>query len=226
MASKIIVLTIFFLCLFSQIETRAHIPFVQTLPEHPHYYQYYYKQLYQWFNRHHFDWKKKLPQSSQIPWQDFTSWAPKSNPQSAHLLLGVGYKKNGEIFYTLTFHHDDERVTYRSDNLSTVACHETQYKTCHKKKYKKLSKAPQAEQLPLHRSTSISSFIFADFVSYQEIWGSQDGDIIIYSKLNDIQTAWLPLELQKAILDIGIQTRLPVDKIEVNSNNEIILYYP
>lgn len=204
-------------------EVKAHIPFVETLPDHPQYYQYYYKQLYQWFNKNHFDWSSYLPEPVQLPWQTYKSWGSHHRP---HLLLGVGYKRSGEIFYSLTINLK-ERVTYRSDIPAKSYCHEnSQQRTCGGVSFKRITASEDKKKLPLHRSESLSSFVFSDFITYQEIWRSSDGQLITYRKLNDIQTSWLPLPLQKAILDIGIQTRLPVDKIEVNSNDEIIIYYP
>ena len=228
------ILITLFILLFTGNTSRAHILTISDLPQHSDYFKNYFQNFSDFFNRNFYDWSsvlKKENGDSLLP--EYKHWfiAGKS-PLRPNILWGIGYNiKNKRFFYTLQYArpngNDSEIIHHRSDKKDT--CKETETSMiCSSQKVQPLFHSKSVgkgklEGLPLVKK---GNFYFKEFIKEQKVYGPLHQPTAVFFSLSNVQAEWLPKELKKVVYQIGFKTRLPLDKLQVSRNGDIIVYYP
>lgn len=208
----------------------AHVNVVKSLPRDPQYYSSYLNSFSKWFNENIYAWDKVLNEN------EFGKIIAKQKHWFLHgdrknkrgILWGIGFNsKTRNIFYSLRYHeigNVDQFIIKRSDENGF--CEEgLKSKGCPNQtseiSTKTFSSLPNG--FPLSQN---NRFIFQEFVTYQRSYFLKGEIVSVFFRLSNVQTEWLPKPLLAIIYKIGMETRLPLDKIEVSNNGDIIVYYP
>lgn len=205
MKIKNVVVTIFicFPILFGNL-TLAHVPDVENLPSHPKYFsfyllkfsQYFSKEIYQLSETESITFKEKLLKINSWNYEDGT-------PQ---LLWSIKW-------------------TPGRDQLSFDLIENIIPKNTPPSNIERRSLFSQSHpNFPLHQD---GKFIFKEFVTKEITIRNESGEVSsVYYQFSNIQAQWLPKKLREMIYKIGYDTRLPLDKLRINKDGEIIAYYP
>jgi hypothetical protein len=207
-----------------QFSSFAIISSVDGLPKHNTYFKNYYANFNNWFNRNIYSWKESqnfIPKLNNV-----NHWYISTTPSKRfYYKWGVGWDpKSEKIFYTLT-----EAITPTNfKTISTLHDYKCQEETS---KLKCLNIQYDKKETPRQLPKSFPLISKGQFYFQQFIVDTQafyfNGEIKrVYYNLNNIQVNWLPRELQQQIQKIGLETRLPVDKLSIDNEGRIIVYYP
>ncbi len=212
------------LFLLIQFEAHSLIPIVHKLPEHKSYFKNYYKHFNSWFNRHIYSWEKQHQLNLEL--SEIKHWyITTADHKRFYYQWGIAWDpKTSSVFYTL-----NKTINANSfKTLSTIKSYECQ-ESVHQLKCSDqqlvIKKSPK--KLPLNFPLSSKGiFYFQDFITDSRAYYQGDELKRIYFNLNDIQVNWLPKELQELIKKIGLETRLPTDKLSIDNDGRVIVYYP
>jgi hypothetical protein len=213
-------------------QAQALVPVVKKLPRDPDYYQHYLRHFNQWFNRNIYDWETVIEKSNLQKTIEITNhwiFAQDHVKETRYIQWGIGYNlKSEELFYKLAYlsdeaqpiiiHHDSRWSYHCVERLNTVTC---QNHALVIKRITDTLKIPQ--NFPLQ---SNGNFLFNDSLVYSFGLYDKEQVVSLHFKLSDVQVEWLPKELIRTIQQIGLETRLPVDKISIHENGDIVVYYP
>jgi hypothetical protein len=208
----------------------AHTKLVQNLVEDKEYYSHYLSSFSKWFNKNIYSWEATFNNHKfEYMLKQHQHWFIKGSPlNKREILWGIGHnQKTDKVFYILRYHQKENPghfVIWRSDK--EAPCYEDQETLICGKKTSTYTVQKIKDPLYSFPLTKNKNFIFQEFVDYQRNYFTKGVLSSVFYRLNNVQAEWLPAPLLKIIYKIGMETRLPLDKIEITNNHEIIIYYP
>lgn len=176
----------------------GHIPLVENFPEHPKYFQNYFKKFDKYFRENFSDVSKSRDEREfQKSMKKVKQWRDQNKRFSWNIIYS---QKTDNLSYSFSM----EEL-----NLEPVKA--------------KILKNDLIG-FPL---TYEGKFVFSEFVKAVRVRKNSKGEIVqVEYELGNVQAEWLPDKLKKAVYKIGYDTRLPLDKIGITKNGEIYARYP
>ncbi|MCR9204412.1 MAG: hypothetical protein NXH75_07540 [Halobacteriovoraceae bacterium] len=178
----------------------GHIPLVESFPEHPQYFQNYFKKFDKYFKENFGDVSEA---QSRLKFQEKMEKVKHWRSQ----------KEQKRFSWNIIYNIKTEGLSYSFSMEGLIP------KLVGSKNLTKSLK-----DFPL---TYKGQFIFSDFVKGAKFLKNSKGEIVqVEYELNNVQAEWLPEKLKKAVYKMGYDTRLPLDKIGITNNGEIYARYP
>ncbi len=230
----------------------ALVPSILESPPQKNHYVFYSNIYWKWQNKNFFDWNKYLSKNEKKLIEKLLGlgnhWlTPSSLPRKETFTLGFGYLPKEKInFYTLEIYVPDQDFDlsplniYDSNHLKNIKflkwstfkntfcliglLNQNDYRhQCYDRHHKKLISIYDERVENFFKDRFILGGPILEKRSFFSLDKEKKGD---FYYTNSAKHVLLPESLQKIVVNHGIETRLPLDKVQLWNDGSLVIFYP